>query len=137
MPKLQTFRQYHYDATSKVSENTRTLALAAIALVWLFKKEVEGVYSVPESLLFPVILIFAALALDFFQYVYRSIIWHIEFVKQEKKVFAKEITEEDEIYAGGCINLIGYFFFYGKILFLLAAYYKLFEYLFHAIKWIK
>ncbi len=34
MPVLDKFRQYHYDATAKVSENTRTLALSAIAIVW-------------------------------------------------------------------------------------------------------
>ncbi len=32
MPKLQTYRDYHLDATKKVSENTRTLALSAIGM---------------------------------------------------------------------------------------------------------
>lgn len=135
MPKLQTFRQYHYDATAKVSENTRTLALAAIAMVWLFKKDAGGIYSIPEGLLLPLILVITALTLDFFQYVYRSISWHIAFLTQEKKLFNREISEDDELYAGGCINFVSYTFFYGKIIVLVFAYIKLLQYLLDVFKW--
>lgn len=136
MPKLQTFRQYHYDATAKVSENTRTLALAAIAVVWLFKTEKNGAYHIPESLLLPLALVIVALALDFFQHVFRSISWQVAYLHQEKRLNNSEITEETEVYAPDYINLVSYVLFYGKVIVLVAAYHKLLLYFWGSVKWV-
>jgi|GEM_PF-946008 len=122
MPKLSEFRKYHYDATVKVSENTRTLALSAIGLVWLFKTVEKGQYQIPLELMYPLVLVFSALALDFAQYVYRSIIWHIKFRKEEKNLQDKAITEDTELYAHAYINAVSYLFFYLKIVLIIIAY---------------
>lgn len=136
MPILDKFRQYHYDATVKVSENTRTLALSAIGIVWLFKQQSGDVYVVPEKLLMPLVLVVSAMSLDFLQYVYRSIVWHIMFRIQEGRLNKNEITEEKELYVSSWINFPGYAFFYLKILFLIFAYWKLLEYFFRVVKWV-
>lgn len=136
VPILEKFRQYHYDATVKVSENTRTLALSAIAIVWLFRRENGSAYEMPESLLQPLMLVLVAMSLDFFQYVYRSIVWHILFRSQERKLEKEEITEQSELYISSWINFPGYLFFYTKILFLIFAYWKLLDYFLHIVKWV-
>lgn len=86
MPKLSKFREYHYESTAKVSENSRTLALSAIAIVWLFKTQNGDQYQVPDSLQIPLFLVVSAMALDFLQYVYRSIVWHIIFRRKESEL---------------------------------------------------
>jgi len=136
MPTLDRFRQYHYDATVKVSENTRTLALSAIAIVWLFKQQTSGTYEVPESLLISLVLVVAAMSLDFLQHVYRSIAWHIVFRIQEEKLANGQITEKSELYVSSWINFIGYLFFYAKIFCLVFAYLKLLVYFFGTVKWV-
>lgn len=136
MPILEKFRQHHYDATVKVSENTRTLALSAIAIVWLFKRENGSTYEMPESLLRPLALVLIAMSLDFVQYVYRSIVWHFLFRAQERKLERKEISEQSELYINSWINFPGYLLFYAKVLCLIFAYWKLLDYFLSIVKWV-
>jgi hypothetical protein len=136
MPTLDKFRQYHYDATVKVSENTRTLALAGIGIVWLFKQQSSDAYVVPQKLLFPLVMVVSAMSFDFLQHMYRSIAWHIIFRLQEGKLNNKEIKEETELYVSDWINVPGYVFFYSKIVCLILAYWKLLEYFFKVVKWV-
>lgn len=135
MPKLEKFRQYHYDATTKVSENTRTLAISAIAIVWLFRTESGGLHVVSERLLLPLLLVVAALALDFFQYIYRSVVWHFIFRRREQDLANGAITEETELYVSPWINFLAYTFFYAKACLLVVAYWKLGCHLYAVVKW--
>ena len=128
MANLEKFRQYHYDATVKVSENTRTLAISALAIVWLFKKQDGDIYVIPEALLWPLLFVFIALTLDFFQYVYRSIVWHVIFREKEKELEKNEITEETILYVNSWANNWAYLFFYLKVLCLIVVYYGLLVY---------
>jgi hypothetical protein len=135
MATLEKFRQFHYDATVKVSENTRTLALSAIAIIWLFKSGDSSHYVMPADLAKPLALVLGAMALDFFQHVYRSVVWHIEFFRLEKKLHAKEINEDDELYVSGWLNFPAYVFFYLKVLLLVFAYVGLLGHALRAISW--
>lgn len=136
MPVLDKFRQYHYDATAKVSENTRTLALSAIAIVWLFKHDNGGAYEIPQSLLIPLALVVLAMTLDFCQYVYRSVAWHVIFRRQEKCLALKQITESTELYVSPWVNFLAYCFFYAKVLCLACAYWKLGNFFVGAVNWV-
>ncbi|MDX2355215.1 hypothetical protein [Stutzerimonas xanthomarina] len=136
MPKLSKFREYHYESTAKVSDNTRTLALSAIAIVWLFKAQNDGQYQVPVELQLPLFLVVLAMALDFFQYVYRSIVWHIIFRSKESSLQAKEITEETELYVNAWVNFMAYLFFYSKIGVLSLAYALLLSYFLKMVSWV-
>lgn len=135
MAKLREFRQYHINATGKVSENTRTLALSALALMWLFKKEVAGTYEVPHALLVPLLLVVLALALDFSQYVYRSIVFHHLFRREEMRLEKKEITEDDELHINTHVNTPAYALFYLKVICLVIAYIELLSHLSTTIRW--
>ncbi len=136
MAKLQKFRDYHYESTAKVSDNTRTLAISAIAIIWLFKVQVGTTYQVPNGLKIPLLLVFLAMALDFFQYVYRSIVWHYIFRAKEVELEKNKITEDSELYVSASINLVAYIFFYTKVVALTFAYIYLISYLFQGVKWV-
>ena len=136
MATLQKFRDYHFDATVKVSENTRTLALAAIGIVWLFKIQSGEQYLVPTGLRWPLYLAILALAFDFFQHFARSIIWHVTFCRKEKELAEGKITEETELYVPAWYNDIAYFFYYTKVLVLLIAYIILVVYFPRLFGWI-
>ncbi|MFQ6333999.1 hypothetical protein [Methylophilus sp. 3sh_L] len=130
MPTLQTYRDYHSDATKKVSENTRTLALSAIAIVWLYKvTKPEGGFTLPEELITPLLLVFFALAADFSQYLYGSIAWHIIFRLEEVKLHKGLITEDSNLEGvEPWILYIPYILFYGKTVLVGFAYYYLLTY---------
>lgn len=136
MAILEKFRQYHYDATAKVSDNTRTLALSAIAIVWLFKTDNGGTYDIPVGLLFPLALVMLAMTLDFLQYVYRSIAWHIIFRKEEGRLAEQEITESTELYVNPSVNFVAYCFFYAKVICIGFAYWKLAEHFVSVVNWV-
>ena len=112
------------------------MALSAIAIVWLFRRENGSAYEMPESLLQPLVLVLVAMSLDFFQYVYRSIVWHLLFRSKERKLEREEITEQSELYIDSWINFPGYLLFYAKILCLVFAYWKLLDYFLHIVKWV-
>jgi hypothetical protein len=135
MAKLQKFRDYHYEATVKVSDNTRTLALSAIGIVWLFKEEVGGSYVMPELLKIPILLVLVSMALDFLQYVYRAIVWHRIFRSKEALLAQKKITESEELYVSACVNFLGYCFFYSKVIALSFAYLGLLQFFIVTVKW--
>ena len=83
--RLKEFKQAYYNFSGKASDIARYLAFAGIALVWMFRIEVEGSISVPESLLLPAILLVFALILDFFQYASNTAIWGIaHYIKRKK-----------------------------------------------------
>ena len=135
MPNLERFREFHYDATNKVSENTRTLALAAIAIVWLFNDKSGQQYLVPQPLRLPLLFAVAALAFDFLQHFYRSFAWHLKFRAEEGRLEKGKITEETPLYVSGAFNWVPYGFYYIKVLLLFAAYWTLIRYLLAAIHW--
>jgi hypothetical protein len=130
MPKLQTYRDYHFDATKKVSENTRTLALSAIAIVWLYKvTKPEGGFTLPEELITPLLFVVFALAADFAQYLYGTIAWHIIFRLEEVKLHKGLISEDSDLDGvEPWILYVPYILFYGKTVLVGFAYYYLLTY---------
>lgn len=64
--KLKDALENYYFHSGKTSDLVRQLALAGIAVIWLFKYEVTGVPKVPAQLLLPLGLIVCGLALDNF-----------------------------------------------------------------------
>jgi hypothetical protein len=134
MAKLQQFRDFHNDATSKLSENTRTLALSAIAIVWVFKTDIDGHFALPNQLYWPLVLVIAALALDFIQYLYKVFVWKYLFEREEKRLERKEITEDTDLYVDSNWNVVAYGLFYAKLVAVIFAYGNLLVYLSSAIK---
>ena len=124
--KLSEYKKDYYSYSGLASTTSRQLALAGIALIWIFKTQVQDVYNLPNELLLPAICLIAALASDLLQYVAGSIIWEFFHRYHEKK--RESITQDPDIeapfYFTWPINL----FFYSKIVSVLVAYYYLFQY---------
>jgi hypothetical protein len=73
---LQGYRDTFYFFTGKVSDISRQLAFAGIAIIWIFKKDVPGTgLTVPRELLLPGVFIVLALGFDLLQYCIATVIW--------------------------------------------------------------
>lgn len=90
--KLSDFREAYYTHSGKASDLVRQLGLAGLGTIWIFKHESAGSTSVPSELIPIAALIILALALDFLQYVFASMIWGAFTRMLEKK--GKENAEE-------------------------------------------
>jgi len=136
MATLQQFREFHYLASQKVSDNTRTLALSAIGVVWLFKEQTDIGYVIPQGLADSVLCVFLALACDFSQHVYGAVSWHIRFRIEEGKLAKGEIKEDTkDLMVPAGFNHPAYFLFYSKIVLIIFAYYFLSTFLFEHFNW--
>jgi len=72
---LSDYRKAVGEYSAKASDVARTLALSAIAIVWLFHVDKKDATELPAALLQPLTLAVAALACDFLHYVVASLIW--------------------------------------------------------------
>ena len=136
MATLQQFRDYHYSASQKVSDNTRTLALSAIGVVWFFKEQTDIGYVIPQGLAHSVLCVFLALACDFSQHVYGAVSWHIRFRIEEGKLAKGEIKEDtNNLMVSSRFNFPAYALFYSKIILIILAYYGLSAFLIEHINW--
>ena len=70
--ELKTIRDTYYGFSAEASKAARALALAGIAIVWVFTKETQ---SVPEPLLWPLGLFVATLAMDWLHYFTSALMW--------------------------------------------------------------
>ena len=130
--KLQGYRETFYIYSGKVSEITRQLAFAGIALIWLFKKESAGQFSVPRELIMPGALIVAALALDLVHYIIGSVVWFV-FYREQEKIGR---SEEKEIDHSAWLELPIWIPFFLKTACVLTAYAMMLQYLLRAIAFI-
>ena len=88
--KLERMLGAYDDASGKVSDLTRQLCFAAIAVVWIFKKENNGSYQINPLLLWVAITSVAALSADFLQYIYCTLLFGIVHRHNEKQKKDKE-----------------------------------------------
>ncbi len=79
--KLQDFRNDYYTFSGKASDIARTLALSAIAVVWIFRIDTSVVGTPITHIVLPKLLLFGAvgavltLSLDLCQYVWATLIY--------------------------------------------------------------
>lgn len=126
MSTLSDFRDAYYTFTGKVSDNVRSLSIAAVAIVWVFKKDITGgLVELPHELYYSLLFVFCALALDFCQYVYGSIAWGSFCRSQEKK----GIADDKEIEANPYMNWPTNILFYLKIASVIFAYVSILNFL--------
>jgi hypothetical protein len=74
--KISELRDGYYDAAGKVSERVHQLSLAGIGIIWILRAgEHTGGIAYSKVLLWPLGIFVGGLAVDFAQYLYKSIIW--------------------------------------------------------------
>jgi hypothetical protein len=123
--KLKDALDNYYFHSGKTSELVRQLGIAGIAVIWLFRFEVQGTPKIPEQLFWPLMLIVVGLACDLLQYsvatwVWQVFIWHKELAG---------VSHEEEFLAPEKINRRALVFFWVKVAVIVCAYIFLFLYL--------
>ncbi len=122
--KLKDARDNYYFYSGKTSDIIRQMALAGVALAWLFKRDAGGSPVIPEGLLKPTFLVVLTLVCDFAQYVSGSIMWGTFNRYKEQRV-----DEEVEFLAPKQINWPVLAFFVLKTVSLIVAYALLLNFL--------
>jgi hypothetical protein len=123
--RLQDYRDTFYEFSGKASDLSRQLAFAAIALIWLFKKDVGGQPTLPRELILPGILVVASLTLEMLQYCVASIIWRTFYRRKEEAGVGENVEIEHSEWLERPITLL----FAAKIVCVVAAYIAIFIFL--------
>ena len=116
--KLAYLRERYSYYSGKASDIVRQLAFAGIALVWLFKTEVDKQWKIPVELLPAASLVVLTLLLDFLQYVVGSLVWAGYNASKERA----GTTQDADFLAPRRINWLTNFFFWTKIVTTIIAY---------------
>lgn len=120
--KILDYRDDYYSFTGKLSDNTRQLAFAGIALIWIFRKFENDNYSLDHNLYLPSILIVLALGFDLLQYIYQSLVWASYY---SYYYHLKNKKLQDEVKSSWMWNIPTWILYIFKVLFVVIAYYKI------------
>ncbi len=129
--KLQDFRNDYYTFSGKVSDITRTLALSAIAVVWIFRKDIPVPSAPIAHFLLPKLLLFGAigavltLSLDLCQYIWATAIYGWWSRHKERH----GVKLDAEIRVPPWFNWPTLFFFWSKLVSIAVTYYFLASFL--------
>jgi H+/Cl- antiporter ClcA len=122
--KLEGYREAFYDFSGKLSDITRQLSFAGIAVIWLFKKDISGIPTLPRDLNLPLILL--VLTLSFYlRYLVASLIWRHVYRSKEKQGIGEEEETEHSTWVESPIYLI----FLIKVILVILSYVSLLRYL--------
>ena len=110
--KLKDCLENYYYYSEKASDITRNLGFAGIAIIWLFKKNIENSLSIPSQLIPSAILIVIALSLDYLQYVVGTLLWGSYHRYKENK----GTKQDDDFLASRYINWPALYLFWGKFI---------------------
>jgi hypothetical protein len=130
--KLKEYRDSYYFYSGKASDIGRTLALSAIAIVWIFKVDAkDGSYGFAAPLLLVAWGAVGTLFFDILQYSWGALIWGAwSRIKERRGVMG-----DDEIDAPAWFNWLTIFFFWVKLVLIGIVYIQLIAFLagrFHA-----
>ncbi|MDH5911032.1 hypothetical protein L8R80_00405 [Vibrio splendidus] len=120
--KLEDSRNNYYTHTGSLSAVCRQLAMAGIAVVWIFVQKESGKVSIPAELITPLIFFIVGLALDLLQYMYSSAAWGIV-----NRVMEMRFTEKDEFKVNRIINWPTNVFFWAKSTSVIIGYFSLLQ----------
>jgi hypothetical protein len=123
--KLEDYRKTFYEFSGKLSDITRQLSFAGIAVIWLFKKDVSVTPTLPKDLNLPLILLVLTLSFDYLQYLVESLMWRHVYRSKEKSGIGADIETEHSTWVEAPI----YFAFLMKICLLILAYIWILYYL--------
>ncbi|HZW70555.1 MAG TPA: hypothetical protein VFF57_06740 [Hanamia sp.] len=127
--KLEEYRKSSREFSKSASDIIRQLALAGIAIIWVFKIEKPTDHLIPGELFKPLLFIVITLCIDFLQYFIPSIIWIIFYRRHE----AKGTDPELDLKANKWLSLPGYICYFTKVLFLIISYVYIIDYILHRI----
>ena len=110
--KLSEAREHYYYFSGKLSDISRQLCFAGIAVVWIFAvKEGSSSYHLPPELLWPLGFFVFGLALDLLHYGVAAASWGIIHRLKE----SSGVGEEADIRTPAKINYVPVTFFWAKV----------------------
>jgi len=127
--KLKDARDAYDFYTGKTSDIIRYLGLAGIGIIWIFRVEGTDKISLPQNLLFPIVLLIIGLGFDLLQYLTASVVWGAYHRHKEKS----DTKEDEEFKAPRQINWLTDTFFVLKIIPIVWAYVLILRYLFRLL----
>ncbi|MBY0491458.1 MAG: hypothetical protein K2R93_16600 [Gemmatimonadaceae bacterium] len=111
--KLSEAREAYYDHSGKASDQARALALAGIAVVWIFRIGDGAAAKLDADFLGPLLCLVIGLALDFAQYVLAALIWGSFHRLKERQ--SEDLTVDIEVTAPPAINYPSVVCFWSKL----------------------
>jgi hypothetical protein len=124
--RLEQFKKDAYEYEGLTSGLVRQLALAGIAVIWIFKIDNPKEHLIPDECYWPLLLFVLTLVFDFLQYFILAIIWKIFFRYHEKK---NNGNVEVNVKADPRFLWPSYFLFYGKAVLLAIGYIFIVKYI--------
>ena len=126
--KISELRDAYYEASAKVSDLVRQLALAGIAVVWIFRLGGEhptGVH-LQKPLLLPLGSLILTLVTDLLQYVYKTIVWGLF----NWSSWRAHPDNDWDVDVSGFWNWVTIGFFWLKVVLLAVAYFLLLQFVY-------
>lgn len=123
--KLKDARGIYDYNSGKASDLARQMALAGIAIVWIFRIGQDTGIKIPADLVVPLWCLVLSLTLDLAQYWLATAIWSGFHRSKEKR----GVKEDEDFLAPPWINWPSLMLFYLKLIFLAAAYLLILKYL--------
>jgi hypothetical protein len=115
--KVKDYMKVYQEFSGKLSDNTRKLAFAGIAIVWIFKQGKNGTFLLPDLLKLAILMFVITLSFDLLQYIYQTIIWGFF-----HRYYEKKFGEDHELTAPKYINWPAIIFFWSKVTVLVVGY---------------
>jgi hypothetical protein len=128
---LSGFLDFISGFSTQASSINRSLALAGVAIIWLFKNPIDKPPIVPPLLDFPLICLVFSLGLDLLQYFFAAIAWRF-FYEYKYSIWKKNNYDDayaKDINAPNAISLPIDIIFFLKIAAMILAYVKIFSFL--------
>lgn len=126
--KLSKYLDDYYFYTGKASENARAVAFAGIAIIWVFKSDVESRLQIPDDLLLPAVLLVVGIAADFLQYVVGAAVWWLFTTYHEAR--KKKPSDDPELGHSIWLQAPIMLFFISKLIAIVAAYFFIARYVY-------
>jgi hypothetical protein len=131
MNKLSTYKEVYEEASSKVSDITRQMALAGIAIIWIFRQPETAEKILSKDLIYPLFFFVFTLSCDIFQYIYKTVAWYWFFRLHEKKVNKK--NPDPSLKANPVMNYPTWLLFWLKVIGLIIGYTLVIKFLIHKL----
>ncbi|MBU8920576.1 MAG: hypothetical protein KOO63_01835 [Bacteroidales bacterium] len=124
--KLENALESYYYNTGKVSEAVRSLALAGIGIIWVFRVPESKGFEVVGDLYLPAALFAISLALDLLHYVAGTVIWGTYHRYKETR---SNVDKETEFLAPLWLNWPTNVLFWAKTIVIVPGFYVLIKFL--------
>lgn len=122
--KPRKYKEKYEKLSARVGDNTRALAFAGIAVIWVFRQD-RPAPTIPPKLLMSLLCFVGALAADYLQYIVGTLVWRWHYDRLEEKF--PDIDAAPDQKHDAWLPIPQWIFFYVKVATLVYGYSVLIE----------